>query len=62
MDFLDKIACRFLIWRLRVFKQEYCLTQDDWKDGMVYADGGCFQCKANLAAAFLESYVELSEP
>lgn len=59
MNLLDYLAIKYLLYRLREFKREGCITEQDWQDGMVYADHGCFQCKANLTSKFLEEYISL---
>lgn len=58
MSYLEKLACRFLIYRFRVFQREGCITPEDWQDGEVLHDGGCFQCRANMARKFLKTYLE----
>jgi hypothetical protein len=58
-NFLEKFACRFLIWRFKVGYGDQCNTMDDWKDGEILERGGCAACKAGFTMRFLEEHIEL---
>ena len=59
MDYLEKLACRFLIWRLKIGYGANCKTRDldDFKE-----DGGdyprCASCQARETIEFLEEHIK----
>ncbi len=50
-DFLEKIALRFIIWRMKI----------GWGDGCPDFLEECAQCRAKHARTFLEEYLDLLE-
>ena len=65
MDFLEKLACRFLIWRFEgndgYGTPKGCRTKADWEDGMALEENGCAGCQATITVRFLREHIELIE-
>jgi hypothetical protein len=65
MDFLERMACRFLIWRFRVGYWN-CETSDldDFPlagplSDLVVSPSRCAGCRAKEAVTFLEGHINL---
>lgn len=59
MYFLEKIASKFLIWRLKVDYGDLCNTLEDWEDGEILHNGGCWACKMSFVRKCLEEHIEI---
>ena len=55
MDTLEKLACKFLIWRFKLGYGADCPEMSDH----VLEEGGCGSCKAKLTIDFLKDHIEL---
>lgn len=56
MNFLENVACRFLIWRLKEGYGADCEVRD--RESPPYS---CVSCRAAEAIDFLKSHIELNK-
>ena len=70
MNHLEKLCCRFLIWRLKIGYGANCKTSDldDFPEMLhpkpseyVMHSGRCGSCQAREAINFLEAHIETIE-
>lgn len=72
MDLLEKLACKFLVWRFRVGYGAECETSDldDFKDAhfknisrkeAVMHPARCVSCRAEETIAFLKDHIGLCD-
>lgn len=59
MNFLEKMCCKFMIWRLHSLTDDICNNTEAWKDGEALEEHGCFQCQAAITIRFLGKYLEV---
>jgi len=55
MEFLERVACRFLAWRFLVDYGRECEEQDT----EFFYPSGCCVCQAHFVRRFLKEHAEL---